>query len=119
MDIFRGRGDTLDKILPNSACQFFLNPEKLMSELYKYHFQKLKKQECIPVACVPPAAVAVTGGGLHPLARSPSTSPLGVGLEIPPGTRRPPVPGIPPLGTRHTSPGTRHPPVDGILDTCL
>ena len=24
---------------------FFLNPEKLMSGLYKYHFQKLKKNK--------------------------------------------------------------------------
>ena len=43
------------------------------------------KQECIPVGCVLPAAVAITGG-LHtpragPPARSPSTSPLGVGLD--------------------------------------
>ena len=70
----------------------------------------LIKQECIPVGCVPPAAVAITGG-LHPpqsitpwsrhpqadtpeqrppLARSPSTSPLAVGLDhiplnFPPG----------------------------------
>ena len=72
------------------------------------------KQECIPVGCVPIAAVAVTGGlhtpqsrhppSRHPPragsppppgagtlpARSPSTSPLGVGLDqiplnFPPG----------------------------------
>ena len=56
--------------------------------------------ECIPVGCVPPAAVAVRGSasvhaGIHtpprcgpgdaPLPRpDPSTSQLGVGLEIPP-----------------------------------
>ena len=36
------------------------------------------QQECIPVGCVPPAAVAIGGGGL---ASSPSTCPLGVGLD--------------------------------------
>ena len=68
------------------------------------------KQECIPVGCVPPAAVAIPGGGglytplgadppreqtppgsrhlqgwawRPPLARSPSTYPLDVGLETP------------------------------------
>ena len=40
------------------------------------------KQECIPVGCVPPAAVAIQGG-LH---------------QAPPGTRHPPGPGTP--GTR-------------------
>ena len=49
------------------------------------------KQECIPVGCVPPAAVAVGGGaGQFPLnfppwvwawTRSLLTSPLGVGLD--------------------------------------
>ena len=71
------------------------------------------KQECIPIGCVPPAAVAVTGGLHTPppradtppagtpleqaptppeqappplLARSPSTSSLGVGLDQIPST---------------------------------
>ena len=35
----------------------------------------IMQQECIPVGCVPPAAVAVGAGGY---ARSPSISPLGV-----------------------------------------
>ena len=56
------------------------------------------RQECIPVWCVPPAAVAIHGvGGLclsacwdngcghGPPWSDPSTSPLGVGLETPPG----------------------------------
>ena len=75
-------------------------------------FYKLKvsiTQECIPVGCVPPAAVAVPGGSTQPppgaeppppqgvgletsLARSPSTSPLGVGLETP----QPDPPNLPP-----------------------
>ena len=63
--------------------------------------KSLVKQECIPVGCVLPAAVAV--GGLH---------------QAPPslGTRHPLGPGTPPPETRHTSPwdqappGTRHPP---------
>ena len=50
------------------------------------------KQECIPVGCVVPTAVAVQGG-LH---------------QAPPGSRHPPGPGSPP-GSRHP-PTTRHPP---------
>ena len=42
-----------------------------------------EKQECIPVGCIPPAAVAVQGGlpqwDTHP------TTPSGVGLETPLG----------------------------------
>ena len=53
----------------------------------------IKEQECIPVGCVPPAAVAVTGGV--------STSP--------PRSRHPPAPDPPPLGTG-TPLGTRPPP---------
>ena len=37
------------------------------------------QQGCIPVGCVPPAAVAGTAGG--DLTRSPSTSPLALGLD--------------------------------------
>ena len=51
------------------------------------------KQECIPVGCVPPAAVAVTGGG-----GSPHRCP---GPDNPPGTRH--LTGIGhPLVDRHT-----------------
>ena len=42
------------------------------------------KQECIPVGCVPPAAVAVWGGGGVP-ASVHAGIPPGVGLETPPG----------------------------------
>ena len=65
------------------------------------------KQECIPVGCVPPAAVAVRGC-LHP---------------APPWEQAPPPEGPDPLGpgppgTRH-HPGTRHlPPVDRMTDRC-
>ena len=54
-----------------------------------------KQQECIPVGCVPPAAVAVMGGSPHPLAQPPP------GAHIPPeqipplvwAWRHPPHPG--------------------------
>ena len=80
------------------------------------------KQECIPVGCVLPAAVAVQGG-LHQVPPRPSTpqdqtpSPT---RNPPPGTRLPQNQASPktrspwdqtPPPTRHPS-GTRHPPVD-------
>ena len=51
------------------------------------------EQECIPVGCVPPAAVAVLGGS-PPGTPSPE--------QTPPGAEPPP-------GTRHPPPGNRHP----------
>ena len=58
------------------------------------------KQECIPVGCVPPAAVAVGGRGPG---QFPLNSPLGVGLDQIPlnfplgcGPGDPPEPGNPP-----------------------
>ena len=63
----------------------------------EFDFQKHFEQECIPVGCVPPAAVAVTGVvSTHPpwsrqppwvwawRPPQPPPSPLGVGLETPP-----------------------------------
>ena len=53
------------------------------------HSYIFRNKECIPVGWVPPAAVAITRGSPHPpeqappLVRSPSTSPLAVGLETP------------------------------------
>ena len=41
--------------------------------------QTLVEQECIPVGCVPPTAVAATG--VWARTRSHSTSPLGMGLD--------------------------------------
>ena len=52
------------------------------------------KQECIPVGCVPPAAVAVNRGsasvhaGIHTPPCVGLETPLGVGLETPPGQTR-------------------------------
>ena len=75
--------------------------------------EQIMKQECIPVGCLPPAAVAVSRGGLpeymlghpqvwvwrppwvwawRPPRPDPSTSALGVGLETPPGQ----TPEVPP-----------------------
>ena len=57
---------------------------------YGMHFDSFCKQntqqECIPVGRVPAAAIAVRGVLHHPPARSPSTSPLGVGLDQIPST---------------------------------
>ena len=66
---------------------------------YNQHCENKKQlmnnqQECIPVGCVPPTAVAVCWGGvsasvhagIHPLARPPNL-PLGVGLQTPPPPR--------------------------------
>ena len=96
------QGDIFCTLLPNIAINIF--------EIQTLYF----KQECIPVGCVPPAAVAVRGGlnQAPPQTRHPKP---GTHLEqAPPGTRPPPGPGTPPdqapPRTRH--PQTRHPPVD-------
>ena len=64
------------------------------------------EQECIPVECIPPAAVAVQEGGLH---------------QAPPRGPDPPGPGSP-LGTRpprtRQPPGDQTPPVDRMTDRC-
>ena len=78
------------------------------------------QQECIPVGCIPPAAVAIRGG-----------SPPGTPLEqIPPRTRHPPFPADqappwdqapPPRADTPTpppGPGTSPPPVNRITDAC-
>ena len=70
----------------------------ISKELFEKHYQ----QECIPVGCVSPAAVAI--GGVS------TRYPLGAGTspeQAPPWTRTLPGPGIP-LGPG-TLPGTRHP----------
>ena len=55
------------------------------------------KQECIPVGCVPPAAVAVTGGVSTPPSPRPGTSPR----SRPPPDQAPPPLGAEPSWTRH------------------
>ena len=78
------------------------------------------KQECIPARCVPPAAVAVTGGGCLPgvcvgLETPREQAPPGSGPGDPPGSRHSPEqvpprsrlpPGADPLGAG-TSPMDR------------
>ena len=76
------------------------------------------KQECIPEGCLPPAAVAVTGGGGVGLDQIPLNFHLGCGPGDPPPSRSDP-PKLPPwvwvwkparhAGTR-PPPRTRHPP---------
>ena len=59
-----------------------------------------KKQECIPVGCVPPTAVAVPGG-------SPPGTPLGAGTPPPEQAPQP-----------HPPEHAASPPVDRITDAC-
>ena len=66
------------------------------------NFNKSEQQECIPVGCIPPAAVAVLGGySLH------QAHPPGPGIPpgIPPWEQTPPWDQAPP--------GSRHPPGPG------
>ena len=92
------------------------------------------KEECIPVGCVPPAAVTISVGSPHPWEQ---TTPSGAGTPLgsrhppweqapplgadtphgadPPGTGTPPGAGTPPR-RRHLL-GNRHTPVDRILKT--
>ena len=73
---------------------YFLSMIEMPKEILNF----TRKQECIPVGCVPPAAVAVRG----------------VSTRHPTGTRPTPGPGIP-SQTRHP-PGTRHTPPCGQAD---
>ena len=57
----------------------------MVSVMMKLSIEFSKKQECIPVGCVPPAAVAVRGG-------CPPGTPLGAGTpqdQTPPGPDTP------------------------------
>ena len=69
-----------------------------------------KKQECIPVGCVPSTAVAIGGVSTgHPQDQTPlEQAPPPPRAGTPPGTRHPTGAGTP--WSRH-SPGSRHPPM--------
>ena len=97
----------------------------------KWQMSLQNKQECIPIGCVPSAAVAICWGmsasvhaGIHP---------LGLGLDTPqawawtpPLGRHPPEPGDRhPLGRHPLGPGPRHAPgqtppvpVNRMTDRC-
>ena len=65
----------------------------------------MTKQECIPVGCVQPAAVAIRGG-LHqtpPWTRHPLPD------QASPWDQTPPTRTRHPLGSRHPTPRTRNP----------
>ena len=92
-------GQTCDQINCESNSSTRQEVCELMVEI-------VKKQECIPVGCVPPTAVAIQGvstrhpptTGTPPRTRHPWT-------RHPPGSRHPPGPGTP--RTRHLpGPGT-------------
>ena len=55
-----------------------MTPEVSLTVLKTFLRRSSIQQECIPVGCVPPAAVAMGGAWT----RSSSTSPLGVGLDL-------------------------------------
>ena len=63
------------------------------------NFNKSEQQECIPVGCIPPAAVAVLGGySLHQAHPQDQASPWEQTPpwdQAPPGSRHPPGPGTP------------------------
>ena len=94
--------------------------------LVKVNGKKSETQECIPVGCVPPTAVAIWGGvstrhppGPDPL---PEQAPWSKGPQsrhpwdqAPPRAGTPLGPGSP--RSRHP-PGTSHPPVNRITETC-
>ena len=89
----------------HTATNRFKTKFKLKGGRVKPKKKQPENQECIPVGCVPSAAVAVSprGGGLPQCM---------LGYQPPPRTRHPPR-NRPPPGTRHTpppEPGT--PPVD-------
>ena len=95
-------------MLPNDHIQLFTI--SFIKETFS-NLTSLYKQECIPVGCVPPAAVAIRG--------SPPGTPLDqTPLEpgIPPGAD-PPPPGAGTPQTRQSPragiPWTRHPTVPG------
>ena len=59
-----------------------------LPSLCKFYGKNRIEQECIPVGCVPSAAVAIHGGRGSPAsvhAEPGPGDPLGVGLETPPG----------------------------------
>ena len=61
--------------------------------------ENITKQECIPVGCIPPAAVAITGEGVSPLDQAPPRPPG-------PGTLPNPLNKAPQLAADPPGPGT-------------
>ena len=83
------------------------------------HWNCVMSQECIPVGCVPPAAVGILGGSPHPPRADPPGSrqpPQGAGYppgeQAPPQSRHPPGSRHPPIWSRHP-PSRHHPPRAG------
>ena len=75
--------------------------------MFTPRWQWQNKQECIPVGCVPPGAVAVLRGSPPGTPHTPTPHPPGAGT---PGTRHPPGPGTPQDQTP--------PPVNRMTDRC-
>ena len=121
------------------ACIHILLCRSATGSVWKHQYYYNFKQECIPVGCILPTAVAICWGvsasvhaGIHPQAWA-WTPPLGLGLDNPrvwawtPPSQTPNLP--PGSGPRHPSwpdpqppppPGLgldTPPPVDRILDT--
>ena len=77
-------------------------------------------QECIPVRCVPPAVVAMSGGvsTRPPRTRHHPTLPLGPCTPTPDQAHPNQAPPHPPRTRHHHTPQTRHPPCEQN-HTCL
>ena len=100
--MFAGGNETYIFLYEN----FPLRAGQLQSTTYFSPVKVLEEQECIPVGCVPPAAVAVGGVSTrHP--------PLGPGT--PPGPCTPPEPCT---SRDHAPPGTMHPLDHAPLGPC-
>ena len=89
--------------------QNFLSNQRLKKFLIDNHYKTICEQECIPVGCVPPAAVA-GAGSLHQPPPPLDHAPPGPGTPLdhaPPGPGTPPPPGpCTPLDQAPPGPGT-------------
>ena len=98
----------------HTATNRFKTKFKLKGGRVKPKKKQPENQECIPVGCVPSAAVAVSPRGGLPQCM--------LGYQPPPRTRHPPQEQTPlgpgtPQNQAHPSPGTRHPSC-GQTHTC-
>ena len=99
--------------MPHSSFPWFANHGVFPKCFGWIHSQ----QECIPVGCVPPAAVAVPGA-LHQAPPGSSPPKPGTPQEQTPQTRHPPAPPPGPGTPRSRPPREQAAPVDRITDAC-
>ena len=98
-------------MLPNDHIQLFTI--SFIKETFS-NLTSLYKQECIPVGCVPPAAVAIRGSPPGtPLDQTPLGPGIPPGADHPPRSRHPPDQAIPRHPLDQAPNCTRHPPGPG------